>query len=78
MAVGNRPWCDFVYTTKGITVKRINFDSTFWESRLLPKFIDFYDNCVASEIVSPVHVLGLLLRNLKDSTTEAKVASSSC
>ena len=58
MAAGDRPWCDFVvHTTKGISVQRINFDSSVWESRLSPKLIDFYDNCVEPKIVSPVHVL---------------------
>ena len=29
MAVGNRPWCDFVvYTTKDVSVERIDFDAT--------------------------------------------------
>lgn len=70
MGVGDRPWCDFVvYTTKGISVQRINFDSNFWETRLLPKLTDFYDNCLAPEIVSPVHVLGLPVRNLKKTST---------
>ena len=69
MAVGDRPWCDFVvYTTKGISVQRINFDN-FWEARLLPKLIDFYDNCLAPEIVSLVHVLGLPVRKLKKKST---------
>ena len=38
MAVGNRPWCDFViYTTKGINVQRIQFDKVYWEKTLLTK-----------------------------------------
>ena len=76
MAVGDWPWCDFVaYTTKGISIQRINFDSTFWENRLLPKLIDYYDNCVAPEIVSSVHVLGLPVRHLKKLTSEVEAAS---
>ena len=27
---------------------------------------EFYDNCLAPEIVSPVHALGLPIRNLKN------------
>ncbi len=66
MAVGGRQWCDFVaYTTKGIRVQRIRFDSDYWEKHLLPKLIEFYDNCLGPEIVSPVHVLGLRICNLK-------------
>jgi len=66
MAVGDRPWCDFVvYTTKGISVQRIEFDKDYWEKTLLPKLIEFYDNILGPEIVSPVHVIGLPIRNLK-------------
>ena len=66
MGVGGKPWCDFVvYTTKGISVQRIQFDKDYWENILLPKLIEFYDNILGPEIVSPVHVLGLPIRNLK-------------
>ena len=65
MAIGQRPWCDFViYTTKGISVQRIEYNEKFWEEDLLPKLSNFYDNCVAPEIVSPVHSLGIPMRNL--------------
>ena len=65
MAIGERQWCDFVvYTLKGISVERINFDDDYWILRLLPKLQSFYDNCVLPEIVSPVHYLGLPIRNL--------------
>ena len=65
MGIGERPWCDFVvYTKKGLSVQRISFDRTFWLDKLLPKLVSFYDNCVAPEIVSPLHCLGLPLRNL--------------
>ena len=48
MAVGERPWCDFViYTTEGLSAYRVLFDSEFWENTSLPKLISFYDNCVA-------------------------------
>lgn len=66
MAVGDRPWCDFIiYTCKGISVERINFDVDFWEKQLLPKLTEFYDKCLAPEIVSPIHVLGLKIRDLR-------------
>ena len=65
MAIGERPWCDLVvYTFKGISVERINFDNDFWMLKLLPKLRSFYDDCVLPEIVSPVHYLGLPIRNL--------------
>lgn len=66
MAVGDREWCDFVvYTTKGISAQRIEFDKHYWEQELLPKLTEFFDNCLGPEIVSPVHVLGLPVRKLQ-------------
>ena len=66
MGIGNRQWCDFVvYTTRGIHVQRIDFGKVYWERTLLPKLTEFYDNCLGPEIFSPVHVLGLPVRNLK-------------
>lgn len=71
MAIGHRPWCDFViYTTKGISVERINFNQKFWEDELLPKLCDFYRYCIAPEIVSPLHVLGLPIRDLRKSSLQ--------
>ena len=65
MAIGNRPWCDFVvFTLKGISVSRIEFNSDYWNNTLLPKLVSFYDSCVAPEIVSPLHSLGMPMRNL--------------
>lgn len=67
MAITERTWCDFVvYTEKGISVERITYDSDFWNQDLLPKLTAFYDNCLAPEIVCPVHILGIPVRNLKD------------
>ena len=66
LGIGNKPWCDFViYTRRGLNVERIHFDQEFWNNRLLPKLIEFYDNCMAPEIVSPVHMLGMPLRDLR-------------
>lgn len=66
MGIGKRAWCDFViFTTKGISVERIKFNEHFWQHELLPKLVDFYDNCVGPEIVSPMHALGLPIRDLR-------------
>ena len=55
MAIGERPWCDFVvYTKKGI---HIEFNEAFWKDELLPKLRCFYYNCVAPELASPMHAL---------------------
>ena len=36
MAVGDRKWCDFVvFTAKGISVERINYDEEYWMNTLL-------------------------------------------
>ena len=65
MAIGQRPWCDLVvYTTKGLIIERIMFDNDYWTNTLLPKLEIFYDNCIGPEIVSPLHALGLPLRDL--------------
>lgn len=66
MAIGERPWCDFVvYTPKGISVERINFDPAYWD-RVRAKLTEFYDKCFGPEIVSPLHALGLPVRDLRE------------
>ena len=64
MAVGDRQWCDFVIYTKTISVERIHFDPDYWLHTLLPKLEAFFDNCLGPEIVSPLHTLGIPMRNL--------------
>lgn len=65
MAITKRQWCDFiVFTTKGTSIERIHFDPHFWKD-LLHCLIEFYDNCLGPEIVSPIHVLGLKVRDLR-------------
>ena len=65
MGIGKSNWCDFiVYTKEGITVERIPFDQQYWKE-LLSKLIEFYDLCVAPEIVCPKHPLGLPIRDLR-------------
>ena len=65
MAVGECPWCDFVlFTKKGVSVERIKFDSSYWENDVLLKLSNFYNNCLAPEIVSPLNSLGLPMRDL--------------
>lgn len=64
MALGDRPWSDFVvFTLKGISIQRIPSNPSYWTDKLL-KLVSFYDNCVAPELVSPVHPLGLPVRDL--------------
>ena len=62
MGVTQRRWCDFiVYTEKGLSIQRIHFDPSFWRAKLE----EFHDNCLAPEIVSPVHILGLRVCDLR-------------
>ena len=66
LAITQRLWCDFIiYTTKGISVERINFDSDYWKNDLLPKLTAFYDNCLCPAIVSPVHLLGMKMHDFR-------------
>ena len=66
MAVGGRAWCDFVIYTKSISIKRTYFDEDNWLNTLLPKLVDFFDNCLGPEIVSPLHALGVPICNLSN------------
>ena len=60
-----RKWCNFViYTPKGLSVERMHFNINFWDTELLPKLVEFYDNCIGPEIVSPMHSVGMPVRNL--------------
>lgn len=66
LAITGGQFCDFVvYTTKDLFIQRIIFDEQFWVNELLPKLTDFYDNCFAPAIVSPVHILGMKLHDLR-------------
>ena len=65
MAVGGMTWCDFViYTNRGINVDRILYNEDYWKNTLLTKLESFFDNCLGPEIVSPIQVLGLSIRDL--------------
>ena len=66
MGIGARPWCDFVvYTKKGLSVERIPFNRSYWNNKLLLKLKEFYDCCILPEIVSPIHAMGLPVRDLR-------------
>ena len=53
-----------LYTTRGISVERIHFDSNYWEHTLLPKLKRFFEDCLTPKIVSPVHSVALPIRDL--------------
>ena len=53
----------FVIYTKDVSVERIYFDNDYWLHTLLPKLEGFFDNCLGPEIVSPLHTLGIPMRN---------------
>ena len=78
MAIGGRTWCNFViYTEKGISVERISFDELFWETKLLPKLVQYWECCIAPEIVAPVHHFGRAIRDLRNNTPNIPAASQS-
>ena len=56
MAIGEGPWCDFNQRDKHSIQRRL--------LEKLPKLTAFYVNCVGPEIVSPLHPLGLPIRDL--------------
>lgn len=65
MAITSRKWCDFViFTNKGLSVERISFDPDYWKCLLL-KLEEFYDSCLCPAIVSPIHLVGMKMHNLK-------------
>ena len=50
MAIGERMRCDFaVFMLKGISIQRVFFNQDYWTTKLLPKLVSFYDNCVIPE-----------------------------
>ena len=59
MAVRDSHWCDFViYTSKGANIERIKFDGKYWEEN----FPKFYDSCIATKAVSPLHSVDCSMR----------------
>lgn len=46
-----------------VAFQRVYFNQDYWNTKLLPKLISFYDNCVAPELVSPIHPLRFPLTN---------------
>ena len=53
-----------VSPTKGISIERIYFNELFWEKKLLPKLVSFYDSCLAPEILHPMHAFGVSIHDL--------------
>ena len=46
-------------------METISYDEQFWKNKLVPALTEFYENCVAPEIVSPVHLVGMHMRDLR-------------
>ena len=66
MAITGRKWCHFIiFTTQGLSVEMIKYDENFWTTKLLPALDGFYKNCVAPEIVCPVHLVGMRMCDLR-------------
>ena len=45
-------------------MERVAFDEDYWHKTLLPVLEAFFDNCLGPEIVSPLHALGVPMRDL--------------
>ena len=66
LPITGRSWCDFlIFTKQGIAVETIHYDEKFWKEKLLPALVGFYENCVAPKIVSPLHNVGMRVRDLR-------------
>ena len=61
-----------LFTTKGLNIETITFDDSFWSNELLPALKSFYQNCVAPEIVCPMHLETIILSCLKHSLFVSK------
>lgn len=63
MAITKRPWCDFVvWTPKGISIERIQQDSSFWTKSMLPRLLDFYETALLPELAAPEYPNGRPIR----------------
>ena len=52
LALTSRKWCDFViWTLKGISIERINFDQTFW-LQMVQKLDKFYTSAIIPELMT--------------------------
>ncbi|XP_054259250.1 uncharacterized protein LOC128983994 [Macrosteles quadrilineatus] len=62
--IAKRKWCDFVvFTRKGeLFVERIVIDEEFW-AKVLPKLVQFYQECILPEIIDSRLVRNLRIRN---------------
>lgn len=55
MAITQRKWCDFVvWTPKGTSIERIEFDLPFWE-KMAPKLDTFWNKAILPELAAPEH-----------------------
>ena len=62
---------------EGISVEQISFDELFWETELLPELVQFWECCIAPEIIAPVHHFGHAIRDLRNNTPNVPAASQS-
>ena len=52
-----------------VHIHRLHFNVNFWKNDLLLKLVYFYNNCLAQEIIHPMHVLGLPIRDISKEKT---------
>lgn len=62
MGITGKKWCDFVvWTTKGISIERINYDPTFW-MHMVPTLEKFFDTALLPELTAPEYPNGRPIR----------------
>ena len=78
MAITGRTWCDFVvWTPKGISIERIQYNESFWADQMCPKLLEFYDKALLPELAAPEHPNGMQAykgaRDLVDTIVHTKL-----
>ena len=72
MAITELPYCDFViWTKKGFSVQRINFDRVFWDI-MFEKLKHFYTYSMVPELITKT--LWKKLKKAKDSEAQNTIA----
>lgn len=62
LGVTGKQWCDFsVWTPKGTSTERIQFDQAFWDS-MTKKLERYFDNAILPELASPQQPNGRPIR----------------
>ncbi|KAL4084111.1 hypothetical protein QTP88_027946 [Uroleucon formosanum] len=62
--ISKKKFCYFcIWTSRGILYEKIKRDDNFWETKMLPHLVKFYNNCLLPEMVDPRYDRNLPLRD---------------